>query len=151
MRDFEDAASTCLSQSPASRSHRRRRLLIGGLVFVLAFMLAIGVALSTGATRAEALASISHSGPIHGLQETATPGEHHGDCHTFTVSSVTGSTIVARSPCGKTITVHTTGSTHYVEAGKNVSMSAIRVGTRVYVTGSRNSDGSITASRIVIH
>ena len=158
IKDYEDAASTCLSQSPASRSHRRRRLLIGGLV--LAFILAIGVGLSTGATRAEAFASrgsgsfhtlaIPRGGPIHGPQKTSTAGVH-GQCNSFTVSSVNGSTIVAQSSCSRSITVHTTASTQYVQAGRNVSVSAIRVGTRIYITGSHNSDGSITASRIVIN
>ena len=183
MRDYEDAASTCLSQSPASRSHRRRRLRIGGLV--LAFMVAIGMGLSTSATRAEALASritssfqtlaVSDRGPINGQQGTSTAGENgqcdgtgsnsrpingqqgtstpgdNGQCSTFTVSSVNGSTIVAQSSCSRSITVHTTASTQYVQAGRNVSVSAITVGSRVYVAGSQNSDGSITASRIDIN
>jgi hypothetical protein len=159
MKDYEDAASTCLSQAPVSRSHRRRRLLIGSLVIVFAFMFTVGVGLSTGATRAQALESrgtssfqtlaVSHKGPPHNLQGTTTVGVN-GQCNTFTVTSVNGSTIVAQSSCSKSITIHTTASTQYLQAGKTVSVSAITVGTRVYVTGSHNRDGSLTATRIVI-
>ncbi len=159
MKEYADAASTCLSQSPASRLHRRRRLLIGSLVLVFAFMFTVGVGLSTGATRAQALESrstssfqtlaVSHKGPPHDLQGTNTVGAN-GQCNTLTVTSVNGSTIVAQSSCSKSITVHTTASTQYVRAGKTVSVSAITVGTRVYVTGSHNRDGSLTATRIVI-
>ena len=160
MKDYEDAASTCLSQSPASRLHRCRRLLIGSLVLVFAFMSTVGVGLSTGATRAQALESrgtssfqtlaVSYKGPPHNQQGTTTVGVN-SQCNTLTVTSVNGSTIVAHSSCNKSITVHITGSTQYVRAGKTVSVRAITVGTRVYVTGSHNPDGSITASRIVIN
>jgi hypothetical protein len=158
MKEYEDAASTCLSQAPASRSHRRRRLLLGSLVLV--FMFTVGVGLSTGATRAQALESrgtssfqmlaVSHKGPPHNQHGTKTVGAN-GQCNTLTITSVNGSTIVAHSSCSKSITVHTTASTQYVRAGKTVSVSAITVGTRVYVTGAHNHDGSITASRIVIN
>jgi hypothetical protein len=158
MKEYEDAASTCLSQAPASRSHRRRRLLLGSLVLV--FMFTVGVGLSTGATRAQALESrgtssfqmlaVSHKGPPHNQHGTKTMGAN-GQCNTLTITSVNGSTIVAQSSCSKSITVHTTASTQYVRAGKTVSVSAITVGTRVYVTGAHNHDGSITASRIVIN
>ena len=158
MKEYEDAASTCLSQAPASRSHRRRLLLLGSLVLV--FMFTVGVGLSTGTTRAQALESrgtssfqtlaVSQKGPPHGQQGTKTMGVN-GQCNTFTVTSVNGSTIVAHSSCSKSITVHTTAGTQYVRAGKTVSVSAITVGTRVYVTGAHNRDGSITASRIVIN
>ena len=160
MKEYEDAASTCLSQAPASHSHRRRRLLLGSLVLVFAFMFTVGVGLSTGATRVQALESrgtssfqtlaVSHKGPPHNQPGTKTMGAN-GQCNTLTITSVNGSTIVAHSSCSKSITVHTTASTQYVRAGRTVSVSAITVGTRVYVTGSHNHDGSITASRIVIN
>ncbi len=158
MKEYEDAASTCLSQAPASRSHRHRLLLLGSLVLV--FMFTVGVGLSTGATRAQALESrgtssfqtlaVSHKGPPHVQQGTKTVGVN-GQCNTLTVTSVNGSTIVAHSSCNRSITVHTTAGTQYVRAGRTVSVSAITVGTRVYVTGAHNRDGSITASRIVIN
>ena len=159
MKEYEDAASTCLSQAPASRSHRRRRLLLGSLVLVFAFMFTVGVGLSTGATRAQALESrgtssfqtlaVSDKGPPHDQQGTKTVGMN-GQCNTLTVTSVNGSTIVTHSSCNRSITVHTTAGTQYVRAGRTVSVSTITVGTRVYVTGAHNRDGSITASRIVI-
>src|SRR5260370_17974338 len=82
MKEYEDAASTCLSQAPASRSHRRRRLLLGSLVLAFAFMFTVGVGLSTGATRAQALESrgtssfqtlvVSDKGTPHNQQGTTT-------------------------------------------------------------------------------
>jgi hypothetical protein len=73
-----------------------------------------------------------------------------GQCETFTVSSVSGNTIVAKSSNGSSVTIHTTASTTYRQAGKTVTASAITVGTRIHVMGTHNSDGSITATSIDI-
>ena len=66
----------------------------------------------------------------------------------LTVSSVNGSTIVAKTASGSTVTIHTTASTTYNQAGKSVAASAIKAGTRINVMGTHNSDGSITATSI---
>jgi Domain of unknown function (DUF5666) len=174
MEDNEEMASTRLDQPPAPRRSGRRWFLIGGLAF--AFMLALGVGavrgLSNGTTPAAALAQASTSssqtlavtqGGFNGPQTlpvaqggsndaqalAATPGAH-GQCEALTVSSVSGNTIVAKTASGSSVTIHTTASTRYTQAGKTVAASAITVGTRINVMGTHNSDGSITATSIDI-
>ncbi len=163
MEDYEEIVSTRLDQPPAPHRRGRRWLLIGGLAF--AFMLALGVGALlmgslTGATQAAALASGSSNSP-HVLTfaagdssnsaqaPAATPGAH-GQCEALTVSSVSGNTIVAKTSSGSSVTIHTTASTRYTQAGKTVAASAIKVGTRINVMGTHNSDGSITATSIDI-
>jgi hypothetical protein len=77
-------------------------------------------------------------------------GGQQGQCETLTVSSVNGNTIVAKSSNGSSVTIHTTASTTYRQAGKTVTASAITVGARIHVMGTHNSDGSITATSIDI-
>ena len=157
MEDYEDMASARLDQPPAPREHGRRWLLIGARAF--AFMLALGVGALLGSTQASALASSNTSNSqaladVQGSSNTnsdqslaATPGAR-GQCDALTVSSVSGNTIVAKTASGSSVTIHTTASTQYTQAGKTVAASAINVGARIHVTGTHNSDGSITATRV---
>lgn len=157
MKNDEEMASTRLDQPPAPRRRGRRWLLIGGLVF--AFMLALGagaVMSSSGTAQAAVLAQgdTSSSQTLAAAQGgdqalAATPGAP-GQCEALTVSSVNSNTIVAKTSSGGSVTIHTTASTQYTQAGKTVAASAITVGTRIRVTGTHNSDGSITATRIDI-
>jgi Domain of unknown function (DUF5666) len=174
MEDYEEMASPRLDQPPAPARSGRRWLLIGGLAF--AFILALGVGavrgLSNGTAQAAALAQGSTSssqtlavtqGGFNGSQTlpvaqgdsndaqalAATPGAR-GQCEALTVSSVSGNTIVAKTASGSSVTIHTTASTRYTQAGKTVAASAITVGTRINVMGTHNSDGSITATSIDI-
>jgi len=161
----------------APRRRGRRWLLIGGLAF--AFMLALGVGVllgtSTGTTQASALTAASNSssqspavtqGSVSSSQSLtfaqgganyAQPmaggpgaGRPQGQCESFTVSSVNGNTIVAKSSNGSSVTIHTTASTTYRQAGKTVTASTITVGTRINVMGPPNSDGTLTATSIDI-
>jgi len=169
MEDYEKMAPIRLDQPPAPRLRGRRWLLIGGLAF--AFMLALGVGVlmgsSTSTTQAAALASGSTSSSqsqavtqggdgssqsltfAQGNANNAQP-RAQGQCETLTVSSVNGNTIVAKSSNGSSVTIHTTASTRLTQAGKTVTASAIKVGTRIHVMGTHNSDGSITATSIDI-
>ena len=56
--------------------------------------------------------------------------------------------IVAKTASGSSVTIHTTASTRYTQAGNTVAASAIKVGTRIHIMGTHNSDGSITATSI---
>ncbi|HLX55987.1 MAG TPA: DUF5666 domain-containing protein [Ktedonobacteraceae bacterium] len=171
MKNDVEMAWTRLDQPPAPRRRGRRWLLIGGLA--LAFMLALGVgavmASSNGTAQAAALAQGGTSssqtlafaqGSFNGSQapfasggfnnpQAAAPGAR-GQCEALTVSSVNGNTIVAKTSSGASVTIHTTASTQYSQAGKSVTASAIKVGTRISVMGTHNSDGSITATSIDI-
>src|SRR6266567_5942590 len=171
MKNYEEMASTRLDQPPAPRWRGRRWLLIGGLAF--AFMLALGVGVllgtSTGTTQASALTAVSSSSSqspavtqggasssqsltfAQGGANNAQPmAGGQGQCETLTVSSVSGNTIVAKSSNGSSVTIHTTASTSFRQAGKTVTASAITVGARIHVMGTHNSDGSITATSIDI-
>ena len=174
MKYDEEMISNRLNQSPAPRRRGRRWLLICGLAF--AFMLALGVGAligSTGATQAAALtfgsANSSQTlavaqtgtrssqtltfsqGNVDGSQPLADGQRMQGQCVSLTVSRVNGNTIVAKTSSGSSVTVHTTASTRYNQAGKTVAASSIKVGTRIHVMGTHNSDGSITATSIDIH
>jgi hypothetical protein len=164
MEDHEEVVWTRLDQLPAPHRGGRRWLLIGGLAF--AFMLALGVGVligsSTGAAQAAVLATGSSSSPqslvaAQGNANSAQPlavaqGTQgtRGQCESLTVSSVNGNTIVAKTASGSSVTIHTTASTRYTQAGKTVAASAIKVGTRINVMGTHSSDGSITATSIDI-
>jgi hypothetical protein len=174
MEDYEEVAWTSLDQPRAARRRGRRWLLIGGLA--LAFMLALGVGTLigsvTGAGRAAALTQSSaisgqtltfSQGNFNGSQTlnnapgnfngpgafNAGPGAN-GPCVSLTVSSVSGNTIVAKSSNGASVTIHTTASTRYTQAGKTVTAKAITAGAHISVMGTHNSDGSITATSIDI-
>ena len=173
LKNDEEMASTRLDQPPAPQQRGRRWLLIGGLAF--AFMLALGVGTllgsTTGGVQAASLAQGSSSsqtlaaaqadsngsqtlavsqGDFNSAQGLAATPQAHGQCETLTVSSVNGNTIVAKTSSGSSVTIHTTASTQYTQAGKTVAVSTIKVGTRMNVMGTHNSDGSITATSIDI-
>lgn len=167
------------SVPPTQRRSRRKWLALSGiaLAFLLA-LLAIGghlsasstaqaASLSSGSTQSVALGQSNtgsgqvfvfngnaqqRAGANNGPQGPAFgPGaQGQGQCESLTVSSVSGSTIVAKTASGASVTVHTTSSTKYSQAGKSVTASAIKVGTVISVMGTHNSDGSITATSIDI-
>ena len=174
MEDYEELAWTPLDRPPGPPRRGRRWLLIGGLA--LAFMLALGIGTiigsMTGTTRAAALTQSSASsgqtltfsqGNFNDSQtQNNAPGNFNepgafnvapganGPCEAMTVSSVSGNTIVAKTSSGASVTIHTTASTRFTQAGKTVATSAITAGTHISVMGTHNSDGSITATSIDI-
>ncbi|HET9110594.1 MAG TPA: DUF5666 domain-containing protein [Ktedonobacterales bacterium] len=140
-------------RAPRPRS-MRRWLMIGGGTAALLVALGVGVAVGASALSAQA------AGPS-GLQTALTnlsgsqrnngdPGhgpERGGD---LTVSAVSGQTITAKRPDGTSVTIKVSSSTTYTRADKTVSLSAITSGETIHVMGQRNSDGSITATRVDI-
>ena len=177
MEDSEEKASTRLDQPPVPRRRGRKWFLIGGLAF--AFMLALGVgafmgsststtqaaALTTGSTSSSQTLAVTQGGTDSSQSQTFSQGGANfaqpmangprangpqGQCETLTASSVNGNTIVAKSSNGSSVTIHTTASTRYTQAGKTAAASAIKAGTRIHVMGTHNSDGSITATSIDI-
>ncbi len=161
--------------APLRRS--RKWLLIGGLAFAFMLALGVGTLLgaSLGTSQASALTTVNASSsqppavtqggsnssqsltfaqgnnnfaqPFAGGPGAGRP-QGQGQCEAYTVSSVSGNTIVAKSSSGSSVTIHTTSNTTYRQAGKSVSASAITVGARIHVMGTHNSDGSITATSI---
>ena len=172
MEDYEEMVSTRSGQPPPSRRRGRRWLLIGGLAFALMLALGVGAIMgsSVNTTQAASVTSgnansaqtltfaqggdnsaqaVTQGGDNSDQSLAATP-KAHGPCEAMTVSSVNGNTIVAKTSSGSTVTIHTTASTRYTQAGKTVAASAIKAGTRINVMGTHNSDGSITATSIDI-
>ncbi|HLJ36634.1 MAG TPA: DUF5666 domain-containing protein [Ktedonobacteraceae bacterium] len=163
MEDYEDATSGKLVPPPVEHRRWRGLLLVSGLA--LAFMLALGIGVLLGSTTSTTQAasfapadttnaqtqdfqSAQANGPQ--LQAFGPGAQGQGQCEAMTVSSVNGNTIVAKTASGSSVTIHTTASTKYTKAGATVSASAIKAGTRIQVMGTHNSDGSITATSIVI-
>lgn len=133
-----------------------RWALVGGLGIACALLLGLGALI--GATLLPALgASAAGADAGHYAQFTqAGPkgagghGPGQGPGRALTVSSVTATTISATTRSGAAVTITTTASTTYTRAGKSVDRSAITKGTTIGVQGTRNSDGSITASHVAI-
>jgi hypothetical protein len=153
---------------PPDRAPRRRRpswLLIGGLALAFALALGVGALLGSsllgtaqaaggtanGASTSQQIAYSGPSGafaPQDGFASAPSGPSGQGQCEAYTVSSVSGGTIVAKAADGSTVTIHTTSSTTYTRNGQSASASAVTAGARIHVMGTRNSDGSITATSI---
>jgi Domain of unknown function (DUF5666) len=156
MEDFGDGGWIPSDRPLAPRRPGRRWLLIGALA--LAFMLTLGVGAVLGSSIGGALAAGFGSASANSAQaqvygpQAYGPGAQgaHGQCGALTVSSVSGSTIVAKAADGSTVTVHTSASTQYTRNGQSAAASAVTAGSQIHVDGTRNSDGSINATSIDI-
>ena len=160
MEDYVDAAAERPAWPPVPRRRGPRWLLIGGLA--LAFMLMLGVGVLVGSAIGSTRAAGFLPAGVNSAQTVAFgpdaqgrafgPGAQgaQGQCGVLTVSSVSGNTIVAKAPDGSTVTIHTTSSTQYTRNGQSAAASAVTAGSQIHVDGTRNSDGSITATRIDI-
>lgn len=170
MKDYDEVTSAWMDKLPVPR-RGGRWLLLGGLALAFAFMLGMGVLLgstvgtaqnasaaTTSSTNAQTLAAGAGNTNVQALNVAqgnannaqtfaAGPGAQ-GPCEMLTVSSVSGNTIIAKTANGSTVTIHTTASTKYTQAGKTVTASAIKAGSQISVMGTHNSDGSITATSI---
>jgi hypothetical protein len=171
MDDFGFPAPYVPDPAPTPRRHTRRWLVIGGLAVAFALTLALGTVigevLHSSAQAAVLNSNISNQpqfgdGPYRGYggyggyadngpqyPMAGTPSAR-GPCISVTVTKVSGSTITGTERDGTTLTIHTTSSTAYRKAGQSASASAVTVGSEIHVMGTRNSDGSITATSIDI-
>jgi hypothetical protein len=140
--------------SPTERQRRRFRLpLAVGLVFAFALALGAGAFFGTSlfSTAQAANPTQDTAQTFQTLASTSTPGgQGPGQCEVLTVTSVSGQTITAKASDGTTVTIHPTSSTVYTKGGQSVTASSITAGVQIHVQGPRNSDGSISATRIDI-
>ncbi|HEY1388537.1 MAG TPA: DUF5666 domain-containing protein [Ktedonobacterales bacterium] len=131
--------------------HRSRRWLVPALL-ALAFAFTLGAGLFAGATMLKTAHAAGGGPGIAQFSLASTPGAHgpggQGQCDAYTVSSVSGQTISAKAADGSTVTIHTSSSTKYTKGGQSASASAVTVGSQIHVQGTKNSDGSITATQI---
>jgi uncharacterized protein DUF5666 len=156
MNPYDDPAAIpppLLTDDP----RRNRRWLLPGLL-ALAFLLTLGMGVFVGATMlrtAQAAGNVSEDSNVPHFTLANTTGDRgdgprdgQGQCNAYTVSSVSGQTITAKTVDGSTITIHTTASTKYTKAGQSASASAVTAGSQIHVEGAKNSDGSINATEI---
>lgn len=137
---------------PRARS-RRRWLITGGVTAALLLAMGVGVGLGANALTAQASALQTNVASLN-WNANGSPGYGHGPGQEqgegLTVTSVSGQTITATQPSGASVTVKVTSSTVYTRAEKTISLSDIKAGDVIHAIGTRNSDGSITATRVEI-
>jgi Domain of unknown function (DUF5666) len=141
-------------QLPAPERPRRgapRWLLIGGSALALLTVLGAGVLIGSLARPQLAQAFGAQrlqrdSGFAPGFADRG-PGHGRG---ALTITSVASDSIAAKRADGTAVTIKTTSSTQYFRAGKSIDRSALTAGTAIHVQGTRNSDGSVTATRVEV-
>jgi len=138
----------------------RRWLVVGGATAALLIALGGGVGIGASALTAHATGLSTLQTTLASLTSNSANGGPHGAANGgpgfgpgrggLTVSSVSGQTIIAKRPDGASVTVKVSSSTTYTRAGKTVSISAVTSGEAIDVRGTRNSDGSVSATRVDI-
>jgi hypothetical protein len=153
MEEFGEPAAYQFAQPPAPRQRRRRWLLFGCIA--LAFMFAPGMGALLETTIGVSQAQAAGLGSVKPRQTPTvvpgTPGTPGACSGTVTVTHVSGRVITVTRSDGSTATIYVGSRTHYTEAGRSVSLSAVKVGNKIYVIGSCTNGGRrIEASSIEI-
>ncbi|HKV85187.1 MAG TPA: DUF5666 domain-containing protein [Ktedonobacterales bacterium] len=147
----DDLAPNFFVDYPPRPPRRRLRWSRLSVLAVAALALAgIGFVLATNLPATFAAAGQSTPSSTSGSGGPAMDHMRGGPGHDLTVSSVSGSDIVAKDENGASVTIHTNSSTTFERAGTKISLSALTSGTTIDVRGTRNSDGTITATDISI-
>lgn len=148
----EYAMSPMTPQRPPRRT-RRGWWIAGGAALALALLVGVGVVAGPAFAAAGGQRQSPALSLLNGDKGGAHPGmggrfgQGHGE---LTVQKVSGGTITATRPDGKSVTIHTTSSTTYWRAGSQVNAGAVTTGAHIAVKGQRGSDGSVTATRVEI-
>jgi hypothetical protein len=131
-------------------SRPRRAMAAGG---VLAAVLGLGVASGAGAATAATAATTSgNAGPaVHG----APPGGMTRPTVSGRITALSGNDITVETNAKSSVTVvFSSGTTFKTDpgpgGGTTSSASALKVGAFIGVTGTKNSDGSVTATSVMI-
>lgn len=132
-----------------------RWLKVGGMAAAL-LLAAAGATAGANALIAQAANGPGSSSPFSFLNGTPPTGHRghpggfggYGRGGELTISGVSGQTIMTKDASGAAVTVKVSSSTQYTRLGKTVSLSTITTGETIHVRGTRNSDGSITATQI---
>jgi hypothetical protein len=157
MEEFEGTAWGPPPRPRGTRRSLRRWFVAGGLALAFAVAMGVGAVLGSGVLGTAQAAGVTPPGasallnvqfPLASTPGARGPGHGQGECQSYTVSSVSGQTIVAKATNGTTVTIHETSSTQYTKADQSASASAVTAGARIHVMGTTNSDGSITATSI---
>lgn len=134
-------------QPPRRRLRWSRLSVLAVAVLALA---GIGFVLATNLPATFAAAGQSTPSSTGGTDGPDMGHMRGGPGHDLTVSSVSGSDIVAKDEDGASVTIHTSSSTTIERAGTKINLSALTSGTAIDVRGTRNSDGTITATDISV-
>lgn len=146
---MENSGEPAAPFAPAPAPRLRGSFLFRGIA--LAFAVALGVGAFLGASSATNPARAASDGVAQ--HQIRTPiATASGQCGgTMTVSRVTNRTITVTREDGSTETVYVNAHTHYTRYGQNVNLSAIQVGSRIYVVGTCTNNGArINATSIEI-
>ena len=161
---MDDRGRAAWVERPGQRRTRRSLrgwLMAGGLALAFVLAMGVGAILGTGVLQNAQAATLANNGaqaPLSARFPFAStpgvggpgqgPGQGHGACQLYTVTSVSGQTIVAKASNGSSVTIHETSSTQYTKSGQAASASAVTNGSQISVMGTTNADGSITATSI---
>ena len=162
MEDFEEPTRFSFGRRLVRHQQFRKWLLVGSIALALMGILGTEALLGSTLVGGQVLAagpskiSAKSGGAVVGLRPTwmptmmpGTPGSQCGG--QLTVSQVTSRSITVTRADGSTVTVHVTGRTQYTRNGTAVSVSAVKVGSQIYVVGTCGSHGNtITATTIEI-
>jgi hypothetical protein len=129
-------------------SRPRQAMAAGG---VLAAVLGLGVATGGGAGAATATSTSDNSGAAHG----APPGGMARPTVSGKITALSGDDITLDSNAKSSVTVVYSSNTTFKtnpgpSGGTTSSASALKVGAFIGVTGTKNSDGSVTAASVTI-
>jgi hypothetical protein len=132
--------------------HKRGRFLVGGIALALALSLGVIVFLGASSAANPARAAPGASSSMVPRMTRTPRATMTGQCGgNMTVTRVTNRTITVTRPDGTTETVYVNSHTHYTRYGQNVNLSAIKVGSRIYVVGTCTNGGRrINATSIEI-
>jgi hypothetical protein len=145
--------SAPLADSPAPRRRRSRRFRLWGIA--LSAVLTLGVIAFLGPVLGLSRAQAAPVRP--GVATQLTPTETHtpwatgtpwptGTPHQcdgeLTVKNVTNRTITVTRADGTTATIYVTSGTRYTENGRSASLTAIKAGSKLYVIGTCNHQGT---------
>jgi hypothetical protein len=115
------------------------------IIPILAIIVALGIGFGSG------MLVNSHSKGAHtkaGRHQHALAG-NKGAASSGTVLSDSGSSLTIKLGNGSTETVYTSSTTSYSQVSQ-ISSSSITNGATIRVTGTKNSDGSVTAKKITL-
>jgi hypothetical protein len=159
MEDFEKATWSSLWRRFARQRHLHKWLLISCIAVALMGILGAEALLGSPFGGGQVLAAGLSTSPRGAVVDqhptwvpTMQPGTPGSQCGgQLTVTKVTGRTITVTKADGSTVTVHVNAHTHYTKNGTTASISAIKVGSQIYVVGTCGHNGAaISASTVEI-
>lgn len=152
----QDAPTVPQSQplSPRQRSPWLIFGMLGGLAVVLAFTLFITThhVLAQGNVQGANVATTATPTHGNGHRWAGGPGfmGQHGPFQAVTITSISDQTITGTGRNGATKMIKVTSSTTYHRGSTTISLGDLAKGNVILAMGTKNSDGSLTATSIMV-